>query len=119
MNDVEESAARSVQDETKTMCRSLLQRSPADHAEAFEPSLTMPSMPRTMFCSAALHSGEPDPLQSIKQSSNQSINQSIVDFEGDACSADLSRTEDQGQMLSCPDQHKSSSGTCVGLLCLH
>jgi hypothetical protein len=76
MNDVEESAARSVQDETKTMCRSLLQRSPADHAEAFEPSLTMPSMPRTMFCSAALHSGEPDPLQSIKQSINQSINQS-------------------------------------------
>ena len=107
MNDVEESAARSVQDETKTMCRSLLQRSPADHAEAFEPSLTMPSMPRTMFCSAALQSGAAESLQSINQPTNQYLlNQSVGDVEGDSFSADTSRSGDQGQILSLP------SSTC-------
>jgi hypothetical protein len=101
MNGAEESAARLFQDETKTICRNLLQRSPAGLAEAFKPSSTMPSMSQIMFCSAALRSGETEPLQSIGNVGRQlSLCRNI---------------QDRVQMLSRSKQHVSTSGTCAGL----
>ena len=77
MSDVEESAAMLVQDGLKMTYQNLPQRRPADHAEVFEPSSTMPSMLLTMFYSAALQSGAAESLQSISQPINTySINQS-------------------------------------------
>ena len=107
MSDVEESTAMRVQDRSKTTGQNILQRRPADHAEAFEPSSTIPSMLLTMFCSAALQSGAAESLQSINQPTNQYLlNQSVGDVEGDSFSADTSRSGDQGQILSLP------SSTC-------